>query len=100
MTFFYDEKALKVVDDETGVEMYVRGRPEVDLQPFEFFDPKSSVTRFSQHGPGKFRFVVSPILRVEEKPRADGSVAATAAAVVEDRCSIHSSRGHQCAARR
>ena len=72
MTFHYDDKTLKVIDNETRVEMRVRGRTEVGMMPFEFFDPSSSA--HSLYGAGRFRFDAHLVTHVEKIMKKDGSV--------------------------
>lgn len=71
MTFHYDKAGLKLVDDETLVEISQEGPQEVNFWQFAFFDPRSTVR--SGFGPGEVRFFVSPIERTEKLTRQDGT---------------------------
>ena len=72
MPFEYDGETLKVVDRESGIELYPEGRPEVDEEPFVFFDPNS--TAKSVYGTGRFRIAATVITHAEKEQKADGSV--------------------------
>lgn len=77
MTFHYDKAGLKVVDDETLVEISRKGPQEVNFWRYVFFDPGSTVRSGSGpgsgFGPGEVAFNVRPIHRVEKLRRQDGT---------------------------
>ncbi|HWU26052.1 MAG TPA: hypothetical protein VN154_06570 [Rhizomicrobium sp.] len=73
MTFHYDTTRRKVVDDETGVEIYPGSRPDIAEWPFIFFDAQSDARQMSWSKRGEFSFVVSPIFSPKETTGSSGS---------------------------